>query len=244
MKKILLKSSALLLIAIVFCMVSCTKKNDTAPNSKKISYQLKVSGTSAPLSASVKHSNLATMGITTGNITWQSGYANVASISFEGKNQDNNQNTDDFKEPAVYKVDLFNTNQFLGNVDIAVGTYHNVDIRIELKQTPADPALLLKGTYASAKGSLPIELSFNEGSDQVEIMAIAKDLSVGVKDSYIAFINFHLDKLMAGIQTADLDAATVTNGAILINSNSNAGIYSKIKANISSFSDADYNYNN
>jgi hypothetical protein len=244
MKNILLKSSALLLMAIVLCMVACSKKNDVAPKSKKISYQFKVAGASAPLTASVQHSNLATMAVTTGNITWQSGYANVASISFEGKNQDNNQNTDDFTEPIVYKVDLFNTNQFLGNVDIAVGTYHNVDIKIELKQTLSGPALFLKGTYASVKGNLPIELSFNEGNDQMEIVAIAKDLSIGVKESYVAFINFHLDKLMAGIQSADLDAATVTNGTILINSNSNAGVYSKIKANISGFSDADYNYNN
>jgi hypothetical protein len=247
MKNLRLKSSVALLIAIGFCMASCSKKNDAAPNSKKISYQFKVTGNSAHLTASVKHSSLTTMAMSTmstGDITWQSGFANVSSISFEGKNQDDNQSTDNFVEPAVYKVDLFNANQFLGNVDIAVGTYHNVDIRVELKQSGADPALYLKGTYASAKGSLPIELSFNEGSDQFEILALAKDLSVGAKDSYVAFISFHLDKLMAGISATDLDAATLTNGSILIDSHSNADIYAKIKANISGFSDADYNSNN
>jgi hypothetical protein len=239
MKTQLFKIAVLLLL--VFTVASCTKKNSVSPNSKKLSYQFKVANTSVPLSASVHNSTLTTMATSGGNITWQSGYINVLSITFEGKNENDNNLEEDFKEPAVYKVDLFNNNQLLGNVDIPIGTYHNTDIKVDIKQSSTGSALYLKGSYATAKGSTPVELSFDEENDQMEILVNAKDLTVGAKDTYIASINVHLDKLMAGVTAADLDGATLSNGAILINSNNNISIYNKIKANLNGCSDEDSN---
>ncbi|GAC1312479.1 MAG: hypothetical protein NVSMB24_34030 [Mucilaginibacter sp.] len=227
-------------MVLILSIVSCAKKNAVAPK-KKLSYQFKVTGASSALVAGTQSSTLTTMASTGGNITWQSGYVNVESISFEGKNQENNQGHDDFIEPAVYKLDLFGPNQLIGKVDIAVGTYHNVDIKIELKQTPTGAALFLKGLYASAKGNIPVELSLNEGNDDMEIKALAKDLTVGAKDSYIAYINLHLDKLIAGVKSADLDGATLTGGTMVISSTSNVAIYTKIKATLGNCSDGDYN---
>ncbi|HWZ16055.1 MAG TPA: hypothetical protein VNW95_12525 [Mucilaginibacter sp.] len=240
MKNTSLKTSALLLMVLVLSIVSCAKKNGVTPK-KKLSYQFKVTGASAALVAGTQNSTLTTTATTGANITWQSGYANVASISFEGKNQDNKQSHEDFIESAVYKLDLFGTTQLIGKVDLAVGTYRNVDFKIELKQTASGAALFLKGVYASAKGNIPVELSLNEGNDNMEIKAIAKDLTVGAKDSYIAYINLHLDKLIVGVKSADLDAATLTGGTIVISSTSNVAIYTKIKATLGNCSDGDYN---
>jgi len=240
-------------LMIVTSMVSCSKKNAPAPGVKKLSYQFKVLTAMAPLTSTAHglRLNTMTLGTAIGNIDWKSGFANVLAISFTGKNDNinndgnNNTNTDDiFIEPSVYNVDLFGGNQLLGNVDIAKGTYHNVEFKVELKSTSTEPAFYLKGIYASTNGSKPIELSLNEGSDQFEVLVTAKDLTVGSKDSYVAFINMHLDKLMTGVSTADLDIATIINGTILINQDNNTSIYAKIKANINSFSDGDYNYNN
>jgi hypothetical protein len=235
------KTGLIFLLMLAVGAVSCSKKNSVSP-SKKISYQLKVSNLSAPLKAGVHSSNLTTMSIGTGNITWESGFANVSSITFEGKNEnDNNNNEEDaFTEPAPFKVDLFKTSPLLGNVDIAVGLYHNVDIKLDIKQTSTDPALFLKGTYSSANGAIPVEFSLDEHSDGVEILITAKDLSVGAKDHYVDTINLHLNKLMEGVSTSDLAGAALTNGVILINSTHNANIYSKIKANINNSTDSEF----
>lgn len=223
MKTIVSKNKMLPLFLIILVFFSCKKNSDVSPAHKKLSYQFKVAAN-----------------LPGANLTWQSGFANVSSISFGGDNQNkNNKHEDDlFMEPTVFKVDLFKTGIFLGNVDIATGNYHNVKIKVELKQTATDPALFLKGTYASSSGSKPVELSFNEGSDQFEILVTAKDLNVGAKQHYIEDINLHLDKLMAGVTSNDLNSATITGGSIIINKTSNIAIYAKIKANINSFSDA------
>lgn len=252
MKAQILKISMLLILLIA--AVSCSKKKTPTPANKKLSYQFKVLNTKVSLTSSTRaHSvNAVTLGTSAGTIDWQSGFANILSISFIGDNIDNNVNQSDttadtndtFVEPSIYKVDLFGGNQLLGNVDIAKGTYHDAEIKIELQSSSTEPALYLKGVYASATGSVPIELSLSEGGAQMEVIATAKNLTVGSKDSYIAFINMHLDKLMAGVSTADLDAATLSNGSILINPNNNTAIYDKIMANINGFSDGDYNADN
>lgn len=250
MKAQVLKIGVLLMLLAV--IISCSKKNTPAPvSNKKLSYQFKVLNTKVALTASARaHSiNAITSATSTGTIDWQSGFANILSISFIGNNIDNNVNPNDttidtndsFVEPAIYKVDLFGSNQLLGNVDIAKGTYHDAEIKVELKSSLTEPALYLKGIYASANGSVPIELSLSEGGEQMEVIATAKNLTVSAQDSYIAFINMHLDKLMAGVSTADLDAATLSNGSIIIDPNNNTAIYDKIMANIDGFSDGDYN---
>ncbi|GAC1312473.1 MAG: hypothetical protein NVSMB24_34010 [Mucilaginibacter sp.] len=240
------------LLILLTGIISCTKKNTPVPVSvnKKLSYQFKVLNANVALNSGTPGSNTLTLG--TGSINWQSGFANILSISFIGDNIDNNINpsdttadtNDSFVEPSIYKVDLFGDNQLLGNVDIAKGTYHDAEIKVELKSSATEPALYLKGVYASANGTVPIELLLTEGGDQMEVIATAKNLSVGSKDSYIAFINMHLDKLMAGVTTVDLDAATLSNGSILIDQGNNTSIYDKIMANINGFSDGDYNADN
>lgn len=238
MKTVIFKISLLLLLLVI--ITSCTKKN-AVPPSKKLSYQFKVITTAVPLSENINSSTLNTAA--GASITWQSGYANVSSISFDGQVQnDNNNEENNFSEPQVYKVDLFSSNQLLGNIDIATGTYHNVEIKVELKQTLTDSALFLKGIYTSVSGNIPVELSLNgNNGGLLEIPVTAQDLTIGTMDSYIALINLHLDKLMVGLTSGDFDSATVTNGSILINSSSNITIYNKIIANIYNFSDGNYN---
>ncbi|HWZ16056.1 MAG TPA: hypothetical protein VNW95_12530 [Mucilaginibacter sp.] len=249
MKAQVLKIGVLLMLLAV--IISCSKKNTPAPvSNKKLSYQFKVLNANVALSSSTPGSNTTALG--TGSINWQSGFANILSISFIGNNIDNNVNPNDttidtndsFVEPSIYKVDLFGSNQLLGNVDIAKGTYHDAEIKVELKSSATEPALYLKGVYASANGNVPIELSLSEGGEQMEVIATAKNLTVSSKDSYVAFINMHLDKLMAGVTTGDLDAATLSNGSILIDQSNNTSIYDKIMANINGFSDGDYNADN
>ncbi|MDF2432801.1 MAG: hypothetical protein JWP44_2432 [Mucilaginibacter sp.] len=248
MKVKVLKSSVLLILLVG--IASCSKKNDPVPVTKKLSYQFKVLNTTVPLTSSAHglKTDALTLVTSIGSIKWESGYSNILAISFAGKSDNIHNDTTSadytFIEPFVYKVDLFGGNQLLGNVDIAKGTYHDVEIKLELKSSSSEPALYLKGIYASANGGTPVVLSLSEGNDQLVILVTAKDLTVGAKDGYIAFINMHLDKLMAGVSTADLDAATVSNGSIFIDQNNNTVIYDKIKANINNFSDGDYNYTN
>lgn len=243
MKNILIKSG-LLSLTVVAVLGSCSK-NSPKP-APKLTYQFKVTNAVAALSATAHASSgLATssLGATTStNVTWQSGYATVSSISFDGNNENegNKNEEDDFIESSPFKVDLFNGNTLLGNVDIAYGTYQNINIKLELKRTSVDSALYLKGTYTPTAGStVPVILSLDGKSDDLEILVKARNLTVAANQSYIEFLDLHLDILMTGVTTTDLDAATLTKGAIIINATSNTAIYNKVLANLNNFCDGE-----
>lgn len=231
--------NGLLVLAIAATLVSCSKNNNPKATSK-LSYQFKVTTAIAPLSATVHTGSMSNMSLvsTPANITWQSGYATVSSISLDGQNENegNKDEQDNFVEPSPFKVDLFSSNTLVGNIDIANGTYQNVNIKLELKQTATDSALYLKGTYTSALGTTtPVILSLDGKGEDFEILVKAKNISVTGNQNVVEFLDLHLDTLLAGITTADMDAAALTNGAIVINSTINTDIYNKILANINDF---------
>lgn len=244
MKNTLIKSGLLSLTAIA--LLSSCSKNSPKP-APKLSYQFKVTNAIAPLSATTRTSGLTTMSVgatTSANVTWQSGYATVSSISFDGDNENegNKNEQDGFTESSPFKVDLFTANTLLGNVDIANGTYQNINIKLDLKQTAADSALYLTGTYTPSVGTtVPVILSLNGKSDDLEIHIKAKNLTIAAGQSYIEFLDLHLDMLMTGVTSADMAAATLTNGAIVINSTTNTTIYNKVLANLDDFCDGEGN---
>lgn len=237
--------NGLLVLTIIATLVSCSKNNSPKPTSK-LSYQFKVTTATAPISATVHTGTMSNMSLvsTPANITWQSGYATVSSISFDGQNEnegDKNEE-DNFTEPSPFKVDLFSSNTLLGNIEIANGTYQNVNVKLELKQTATDSALYLTGSYTSSLGTTtPVTLSLDGKGEDFEIHVKAKNISIAGNQNVIEFLDLHLDTLLTGITTADLDAATLTNGALVINSTSNITIYNKILANINDFCDGEDN---
>lgn len=233
--------NGLLVLTIATTLVSCSKNNNPKATSK-LSYQFKVANATSSLSSTVHSGSMTNMSLVTtpANITWQSGYATVSSISLDGQNENegDKDEQENFVEPAPFKVDLFSSNTLVGNIDIANGTYQNVNVKLEFKQTATDSALYLKGTYTSALGTAtPVILSLDGKGEDFEILVKAKNIAVTGNQNVIEFLDLHLDTLMAGITSADLDAAALINGTIVINSSSNVTLYNKILANINDFCD-------
>lgn len=246
MKKIVFSIGTLVLASLI--LISCSKKNGVA-TTNKLTFQLKSMGNVVSLSPTTSSPSISSA------LTWQSGFANIANITsdIESKDIEGSESSTE-SAAAIKKVDLFGQNQLIGNINIAPGTYPNLNVWIEIAQTATEPALYLKGFYTNSAGKkTAIEFSLNEGTvqndtnnqmqgenhhsdpGQIEIGATAKNLVVG--NNSTASITLHLDKLMTGITDADLDAATQTTGVIVIDKTQNPNIYAKIKANIYNSSD-------
>ncbi len=227
--------------------VSCSKKKGVTLTNR-LTFQLKSMNNKVTLSSALPNSSIA-------NLTWDSGFVNIISIVSDLAGQEAGRGESAANsEPVITKVDLFGQSQSIGSINIAPGSYTNLNIRIEIAQNATSPALYLKGSYTNSAGAeTPIEFSLNEGNvqndannqtqgdnqnvdpGQIEIGATAKNLVVG--SNSMTSVTLYLDKLMTGIATADLDAATKTGGAIVVNKASNINIYSKIKTNLTSSSD-------
>jgi hypothetical protein len=59
-------------------------------------------------------------------------------------------------------------------------------------------------------------------------------------NDYTSLISMNLNLLFAGIQSPDLDSATLSNGKIIISNGSNTSLYDKIIANLSSCEESEF----
>jgi hypothetical protein len=216
--------------ALVF--TSCEKETESG---NTISYQANPINFTSSVGASVSGSGLAVEANANSSITWTEGTLNIQEIDFEAK-KDGTQIEYEYKN--LVNVSLAKTAETLGSIQIPDGTYNEVELKLEFRQSSSqDIPVRLKGTYTDLSGAkTPIELQFNE---DIEIKVESEDL-VMEADEHIARINMQLNKLLSNISVADLTMATKTNGTIVISNTSNTSIYSKIKASLDTFADCKF----
>ena len=233
----ILKNISFVLLAITV-LASCKKSSSTGTG--KVALQFNAVNSGAVKTAST--SDLKTFGaavstntVPTG-ITWTSGYVYVSEIDFKATKD--NATEIKYKSEGSRKVDLFNVNAFAGDFTIPSGVYSKIKLELEIgaPQGVKDPGVYLSGTY----GTTPIVFADDESGDQFEVEVEGRNFTFDGTKDYNSLINLHLNLLLNGVSNADLDAATKTNGTIVINHTSNATIYQKAKQNIQNLSDSDF----
>ena len=223
---------------LAVCLLTTSCKNSTGSTSgstAQMSFAVKSDNASLTLN-STAGGTLATQATTTtpANVTWTSGVANISAFKLEAKKRGVEI---EVKSKSLTTVDIFATIPPAIVAVIDTGTYTEIELRVELaKSSGTDIPLVLKGTFKSTGGvTVPIEVDFN---DDVTIKASAENITVDGAKDISTFVNIHLNRLMANVSSADIDAASRTSGAIVISSTVNAAIYSKIKLNFVSCGDA------
>ncbi|TFF36496.1 hypothetical protein [Mucilaginibacter psychrotolerans] len=164
----------------------------------------------------------------TAGVTWTSGIANIAQFKLEAKK---NGVEKEVSTSNLTNVDLLAAIPAFVKANIDTGTYKEIELRILLvKSTGTDIPLTLKGTFTSKGGAVvPIEYDFN---DDALIKLEAENITVDGTNNVTAGADMHLNKLLFGITSAQIDAATRTGGTIVISSTSNPALYAKIKLNV------------
>lgn len=218
---------------VVLILSSC--KKDNSSGSGKLSYRVKPANFTASIGSSGSGSGLIVGINSNSSITWTSGSLYISEIDFEAKSKNVGI---EYELKQAVNVDLFNLSPLLGSITIPDGTYDEVELKLELKKSTSNIPLTLKGSYTDANGAkIPVEFYFNE---EFEVEVEAENLVVNGNRDYIGLINIQLNKFMTNIISADLSSASKTNGVIIISSTSNMNLYAKLKANLNSFADCDF----
>lgn len=215
--------------ALGFCIVAllffaCKKDSETSG----INYKLRTVNRSATISQAAPGDlhNQRTMG----TITWTSGFASATEIEFEAETE----NTEvEFESGVNQKIDLFAPLSSLGIVTVPPGTYEEVEFEVHLSPTATDPALELGGTY----NGTPIIFRIDQ---PIEVEAEFEDVTINQGTDFTAIITLNLSLLTQGISDADLNGAALTNGEIIISSNSNATLYNTIIANLKELDEVEF----
>ncbi|GGH22784.1 hypothetical protein [Mucilaginibacter phyllosphaerae] len=229
MKKNLLKFSVLALLTSI-AAVSCKKDSTPATASTaEVAFALSADNASSTLvTKSVGNPAINVTGVTAASIKWTSAIANIGRFKLEAKK---NGKEIEITTKNITNLDLFAIDPATIAAKIDTGNYKEISIKVLLvKSSGTDIPLTVKGTFTSAGGAaVPIEFDYN---DNAILKAEVENVTVDATTDVTAKLNFHLNKLLTAIPSTQIDAATRTNGAIVISNASNTAIYNKVIANL------------
>lgn len=219
------KTSMIAVILLAVVSLSACKKNSNstvATGTSKLTFQMSAVNSSTSLS-SVPDSVPAIAGL-----TWTAGAANIGKFSFEAKRNGVSINIESHN---LASVDIFALTPLVTYVTLDTGTYKEIEIRTFLVKTDSIPPLKLSGTFTNDSTKvIPIEFDLTDNSTvQVE----AHNITISGTTDYTALLGLELNRVTKGITAADLNAATLTGGSIIISKTSNTALYYKMKSNIS-----------
>ncbi len=215
----------LLLAVITLTVFASCKKAEIVGNT---SYTYKLSATNPT----------AAVRVMAGTITWTAGTANANEIKFEAKNTTGIKV--EFKNNVVQNVNLFSTQtSALGSVTLTSGTYKEIEFKAELTNNGNTPALELGGSFMSNSITTPV--LFTVGAP-LEIKTESNNVVINNNTTYTAATNLNLSLLTTGITEALLNAATKTNGKVIINATSNLNLYNIIINNLTTCDDTHFEH--
>lgn len=235
------RTGTIALVALTVLSLAACKKSGNSPASQnsQLTFQMQADNASTNLSATTSGSKLATNSTFTGipGLTFTSGTANISQFKFEAKR---NGVEIEVASRKLTNIDLFAANPSIAGVTIDTGTYREIEIRA-LFQKSADTTaipLQLKGSFTTSGGAvIPIEFDLN---DNATIKSEVEDVHVTSTTDFAALIHVHLRKLEANVTAADLEAAKLTNGVLVISNTSNTTIYNKILNNFTNCGEAEF----
>jgi len=182
---------------------------------------------------------------TTPGLSWDTCFMNISKIEFEAEKKESETAHDSagvkFEWNGPKKVNLFDVNPIIGDINLQPGIYDEVSFKVKALKADAgtSPVFYLSGTYTnSSMVSTPIIVIVNQ---DIEIEVESKaGTTLNAVNNYTSLINLNLTLLINGIAISDIDAATLTNGKIVISSISNSNLYNKILMNFNSCDDSEF----
>ncbi len=173
--------------------------------------------------------------VSSASITWTAGHVFADKVEFEAEKDDEFEIS--YEGRVRRKIDLFTSvPQQLTNITIPPGKYDEIGIEIDIANSAADTALVLRGAYNNNGQTIPVLFFINE---LVELEAEAENVILNDNNDFQALTTFNLSQLTVGITGSTLNAATITNGTLIISKTNNQTIYNKILDNLDDMDDVD-----
>jgi hypothetical protein len=228
MKYSIVKFGMAVLVASV-TLASCKKDSSTSTSSSAdLAFALTADNASSNLTTTSASGLQLNAVVSNANIKWTSAIANISRFKLEAKKSNKEI---EITTRNIANLDLLAIDPAMVTTKIDTGFYKEIEIKVQLiKSSGTDIPLTVKGTFTTTGGAIvPIEFDYN---DNAIVKAEAENVTVDATTNVTARLSFHLNKLLSAIPASLIDAATRTNGAIIISSTSNANIYNKVSANL------------
>lgn len=215
---------SLLMATSCVAMFSCAKESKTADGTATdVGVNLKAVNPSSVVLRTAQLPNGKTAGV---NLVWNAATASANLLKFEAEKGGVEV---EYKSKVQQTVDLFNASVSLGNISIPNGTYDEVEVKAALSPNGTAAALQMKGTLTNSTGTTQVTFTANE---PLEIKGEKHNVTISNATVQNADIPLDFSLLVKGITATEFDAATRSNGSLLISAADNANLYGKIIKNL------------
>lgn len=172
----------------------------------------------------------------TTSVEWDSAHLVVSSVKFEAELKSMVTHRDSieisYKWTGPQMADLLNPDLAFGNFLLQPGFYDEIEITVKGKKEDAQdmPVFYMQGMFTGSTATFPVEVRITEDitfkTEKDSVVVTEENMEI------ISYIQIHLDELMAKVNPDDLDNSRLTNGVIVISSESNRDIYWTITGNL------------
>jgi len=240
MKAVNYHSKALVVLSLIFAC-GCQENEDAVPGTGEgkigMAFVL-ASGDNTAANARIAKNDLEIL----------EGYVQIKELEMELEGRDANGRFekeydvrfDQIKKVTFDRVD--ESSDFFFNIPAA--EYKDIEMEIDLIDNKNEPSIYLQAQYEDLAGhTFPVTFEyFGDDIDfEVEIESRRDDeyFKVDRTNNPLALLEINADRWFRDVTNEELDDATIEDGKILINRNSNRSLYSKIVKRIEASSEID-----
>jgi len=213
---------------------SCKKGSSSSGKSaSQLAFTMKADNAALAANAVVADGITSTQLATTDTIhamvNWTTAIANVSAFKLEAEKRGLSI---EITSRQLQNINLFAPVPTSIATMIDTGTYTKVELRaiLEHSSDTSKMPLTLKGSFTTTSGAVvPVMVDYNR--DAI-IKVEAKNVTITSTSDLLTTLTLHLNMLLTGVSTADMNNATRVNGVILINSTTNTSILNRISDNL------------
>lgn len=224
-------------VALTIGFFACQKDQNTASTGTS-NLGIKLEAVNKSFTLPVSPIGTKSASLATSALAWDTAHMVVSGITYEAKLKSLITHHDSieisYKWKGPQELNLLDTTITLGNFTMTPGFYDEIELRVDgTKQAPGlKHVFYLHGVYTKVDVTkISVRVIVNEN---VSFKTEKDSVTVTAADNadFASVIQIYLDQLMAEIQPAALDNATLTNGVLVISADKNKVLYQIIVRNL------------
>ena len=237
-----MKQKNYLLIGLLITLgvlASCQKNTSSNADQSALGFQIQAINKTFPVGTVLDHSGNVTKDAVlsaahnTGTFAFDTAVMNVSRIKFVAEEHKINSHRDSIEVTIEWSgpktVDLFNMNDLIGQINLVQANYDRISVMMQSVRGDfgTSPVFYLAGTYTNDSAKVtPIRIIIDES---ISFSAEQSGAALDSASNWLNLVQVNLSLVMSHVRQANLDAATLTNGVIVVSSTSNTALYRNIR---------------
>lgn len=171
----------------------------------------------------------------------ESGFIQIEELELEleGRNESGNFEKEleiEFNEIKKIEFDRFDTTEDFF-INIPEGEYKEIELELDLIDYRNEPSIYLSGTFNDAESNaIPLVFEYFDDEIEFEVEIEAEDddeyFRVDRIENPLVLFELNPGKWFSEVSSDDLENAERTDGVIILNKNSNRGLFDKVSKKI------------